>query len=107
MRPIATATSLPETAPQASSPLALFSRATSAMVRAGGDVQQQLARSTDALQKQAMQQLRQATNPGEILAVQTALVLASFQQSMECSQVMANAWRSALERRPSGGPSLH
>lgn len=102
-----TATSRPTAAPLASEPLALFSRATSAIVRAGGDVQQQWARSTDALQKQAMRQLRQATNPGEILAVQTALLLAGLQQSMECSQVVANAWRTALERRPAGQPPVH
>lgn len=47
MRP--TATSRPASATLASEPLALFSRATSAMVRAGGDVQQQWARSTGAL----------------------------------------------------------
>lgn len=102
-----TATGRPETASLASDPLALFSRATSAMVHAGGDVQQHLARSTDALQKQAMRQLRQATNPGEILAVQTALLLAGFQQSVECSQAVATAWREALERQPADQPPVH
>lgn len=107
MRPTAAATSRPGTASLASEPLALFSRATSAMARAGGDVQHQLARSTDALQRQAMLQLRHATTPGEILAVQAALLLASFQQSMECSQAVANAWRDAFERRPAGQPPVH
>lgn len=102
-----TATSRPASAPLASEPLALFSRATSAMVRAGGDVQQQWARSTGALNQQAMRQLRQATNPGEILAVQAALLLAGWQQSMQCSQVVADAWRTALEGMPRSGPALH
>ena len=102
-----TATSRPAPAPLASEPLALFSRATSAMVRAGGDVQQQWARSTGALNQQAMRQLRQATNPGEILAVQAAFMLAGIQQSMECSQVVANAWRSAFEGSSPVGPALH
>ncbi|WP_427912704.1 phasin family protein [Ramlibacter sp. MMS24-I3-19] len=103
MRPIAT--SRPAPATMASEPLDLFSRATSAMVRAGGDVQQQLARSTGALNQQAMRELRHATNPGEILAVQTALMLAGWQQSMACSRTVANAWRSALEGTPRGGPA--
>lgn len=102
-----TATSRPASVTPASEPLALFSRATSAMVRAGGDVQQQWARSTGALQQQAMLQLRQATTPGEILAVQAALLLAGLQQSMECSQVVAEAWRTALAGTPRSGPALH
>lgn len=105
MRP--TATSRPASATLASEPLALFSRATTAMVRASGDVQQQLARSTGALQQQAMRQLRQATTPAEILAVQAAFMLAGLQQSVQCSQVMANAWRTALETTPRSGPALH
>lgn len=102
-----TATSRPASAPLASEPLDLFSRATTAMVRAGGDVQQQLARSTGELQQQAMRQLRQATNPAEILAVQAAFMLAGLQQSVECSQAVANAWRTAFARTPDGGPALH
>ena len=105
MRPIAT--SRPAPATMASEPLDLFSRATSAMVRAGGDVQQQLARSTGALNQHAMRELRHATNPGEILAVQAAFMLAGIQQSMECSQVVANAWRSAFEGSSRSGPALH
>ena len=105
MRP--TATSRPTSATLASEPLALFSRATSAMVRAGGDAQQQWARSTGVLQQQAMRQLRQATNPAEILAVQAAFMLAGLQQSMACSQVVANAWRSALDTSPHDVPALH
>jgi len=105
MRP--TATSRPTSATLTSEPLALFSRATSAMVRAGGDAQQQWARSTGALQQQAMRQLRQATNPAEILAVQAAFMLAGLQQSMECSQVVANAWRSAFDTTPQSIPAVH
>ena len=102
-----TATSRPASAPLASEPLDLFSRATTAMVRAGGDVQQQLARSTGELQQQAMRQLRQATNPAEILAVQAAFMLAGLQQSVQCSQVVANAWRTAFEGTRRSGPALH
>ena len=102
-----TATSRPASAPLASEPLDLFSRATTAMVRAGGDVQQQLARSTGELQQQAMRQLRQATNPAEILAVQAAFMLAGLQQSVQCSQVVANAWRTAFEGTRRSRPALH
>ena len=105
MRP--TATSRPASEPLASEPLDLFSRATTAMVRAGGDVQQQLARSTGELQQQAMRQLRQATNPAEILAVQAAFMLAGLQQSVQCSQVVANAWRTAFEGTRRSDPALH
>ena len=102
-----TATSRPASAALASEPLDLFSRATTAMVRAGGDVQQQLARSTGELQQQAMRQLRQATNPAEILAVQAAFMLAGLQQSVECSQVVAHAWRTAFEGTRRSDPALH
>jgi hypothetical protein len=98
----------PQGAAATGQPLALFSQATSAMVRAGGDVQLQLARSAGLLQQQAVRQLRQATNPAEVLTVQTALVLAGWQQSMECSQALVHAWRAALETGADPtGSSLH
>jgi hypothetical protein len=84
----------------AGDPLALLSRTTSAMVRAGGDVQQQMARSAGQLQQEAVRELRLATTPADLVTVQAAWMLAGWQQSMQCSQAMAHAWRAALEAAP-------
>jgi hypothetical protein len=84
----------------AGDPVSLLSRTTSALVRAGGDVQEQLARSAGLLQQQAFRELRLATTPADVLTVQAAWMLAGWQQSVQCSQAMANAWRAALEPTP-------
>jgi hypothetical protein len=87
-RPIATT--------QGGQPLAAITRATGAMVRAGSDVQQHIAQSTGVLQQEAARKLRLATNPAEFFAVQAAFMLASWQQSVECTGIMAQAWQDAL-----------
>lgn len=69
---------------------------TSAIARAGSDVQQHIARSGGLLQQEAARKLRHATNPAEFFAVQAAFVLASWQQSVECSSIVAQAWTDAL-----------
>lgn len=85
----------------AGDPVALFSRATTAMVHAGCDVQQQLARSAGLLQQQAVRELRVATSPADLLTVQAAWMLAGWQQSVQCSQAMAQALRVAFAPTPS------
>lgn len=84
----------------ADQPLAALTRATGVMVRAGGDVQQHIAQSSGLLQREAARNLRLATNPGEFFAVQAAFMLASWQQSVECSSIVAQAWRDAMGARP-------
>ena len=81
-------------------PLAALTRAAGSMVRAGGDVQQHIAQSSGLLQQEAARKLRLATNPGEFFAVQAAFMLASWQQSVECSSIVAQAWRDAIGTRP-------
>ena len=71
---------------------AAISRATSAMVKATGDLQHSVVRRTDLLQQEAMHQLRMATNPAELMTVQTALLMAGWQHSIQCSTDLANAW---------------
>ena len=86
----------PAAVTQAGQPLAAITRATGAVVRAGGDVQQHIAQSTGMLQQEAARKLRLATNPAEFFAVQAAFMLASWQQSVECSGIVAQAWQNAL-----------
>ena len=81
-------------------PLAALTRAADTMVRAGSDVQQHIAQSAGLLQQEAARKLRLATNPGEFFAVQAAFMLASWQQSVECSSIVAQAWRDAMGTRP-------
>ena len=69
-----------------------ISRTTSAMVRATGDLQQSVARHTGQLQREAVHQLRMATNPAELMTVQTALLMAGWQHSIQCTTDLANAW---------------
>jgi hypothetical protein len=72
--------------------LAMLSRTTGAMVRATGELQQQMARRAGLLQQEAARQLHQATNPAELMTLQTALVMAGWQHSLQCTQDLANAW---------------
>lgn len=76
----------------ANAQLAALSRTATAVLRATGDAQQQIAQRTGQLQKEALLQLRQAVTPGEIVAVQTALFVAGWQHSLQCSQDIARAW---------------
>jgi hypothetical protein len=69
-----------------------LTRATSAMVRATGDVQESVLRRTGLLHKEAAHQLRMATNPAEFMAVQSALLMAGWQHSIQCTTDVANAW---------------
>lgn len=69
-----------------------IARTTSAMVRATGDLQQSVARHTSQLQREAAHQLRMATNPAELMTVQTALLMAGWQHSIQCTTDLANAW---------------
>ena len=39
-----------------------------------------------------MHQLRMATNPAELMTVQTALMMAGWQHSIQCTTDLANAW---------------
>jgi hypothetical protein len=71
---------------------AALSRTTSAMVHATGELQESVARRTGLLQKEAAHQLRMATNPAELMAVQTALLMAGWQHSIQCTTDVANAW---------------
>lgn len=79
-------------------PLAALNRATGAMVRAGSDVQQHIARSSSLIQQEAARKLRLATTPAEFFTVQAAFVVASWQQSVECSSIVAKAWTEALRQ---------
>ncbi len=72
--------------------LAMVSRTTSAVVRATGDLQQEMARRAELLQKEAAVKLRHATTPVDLVALQTGLVMAGWQQSLQCAQVMTEAW---------------
>jgi hypothetical protein len=69
-----------------------LSRTTSAMVKATGELQQSMARHTGQLQREAVHQLRMATNPVELMNVQTALLMAGWQHSIQCTSDLANAW---------------
>ena len=69
-----------------------FSRATSAVVKATGELQQSVVRHTDELQQEAVHQLRLATNPAELMTVHAALLMAGWQHSIQCSTDIANAW---------------
>ena len=71
---------------------AAIERTASAVVKATGDLQQSVARHTDLLQQEAMHQLRMATNPAELMTVQTALMMAGWQHSIQCTTDLANAW---------------
>lgn len=76
----------------ANAQLALLSHTASAVMRATGDAQQQIAQRTTRLQQEAAHKLRQAITPGEIVAVQTALFMAGWQHSLQCSQDLARVW---------------
>jgi hypothetical protein len=82
----------PAPADVANAPLAAFSRTASAVVRATGDAQQQIAARTGLLQKEAALKLRHAVTPAEVVAVQTALFVAGWQHSLQCSQDLARVW---------------
>lgn len=69
-----------------------IARRTTAMFEAGGDLQQVMARRAGVLQEEAVHQLRMATNPAELMAVQAAMLMAGWQQSLQCSQDVAHAW---------------
>lgn len=71
---------------------AAIERTASAMVRATDELQRSVTRHTDLLQQEAMHQLRLATNPAELMTVQTALVMAGWQHSIQCTTDLANAW---------------
>jgi hypothetical protein len=76
----------------ANAQLAVLSRTASAVMRATGDAQQQIAQRTVRLQQEAVQKLRTAVTPGEIVAVQSALFVAGWQHSLQCSQDLARVW---------------
>ena len=61
-------------------------------VRMQGAAIERVARRTDLLQREAVHQLRLATNPAELMNVQTALVMAGWQHSIQCTTDLANAW---------------
>ena len=69
-----------------------FTRATSAVVKATGELQQTVVRHADELQQEAVHQLRMATNPAELMNVQAALLMAGWQHSIQCTTDLANAW---------------
>lgn len=71
---------------------AALGRTASAVVQATGDLQKSVARHTDLLQQEAVHQLRMATNPAELMTVQTALLMAGWQHSIQCTTDLANAW---------------
>ncbi|TFZ07884.1 hypothetical protein [Ramlibacter humi] len=73
-------------------PAAAIARTTGAMVRASGDLQETMARRAGLLQQEAAHQLRMATNPAELVAVQTALMMAGWQHSIQWTSDLANAW---------------
>lgn len=98
----ATHAATPDPAALANAQLAALSRAASAVVRATGDAQQQIAQRTTLLQKEAALKMRQAVTPGEIVAVQTALFVAGWQHSLQCSQDLARVWMAM-----GSGPRLH
>ncbi|HYF19718.1 MAG TPA: hypothetical protein VEA40_17760 [Ramlibacter sp.] len=66
---------------QGQQPLDLLSRTTVDM-----------ARRTQELQRQAAHELRLATNPAELVAVQAALLMAGWQHSVQCTTDLTNAW---------------
>lgn len=86
----------PIAATHAEQPLAALTRATGTLVRAGSDVQRHIAQSSGLLQQEAARKLRLATNPAEFFAVQAAWMLAGWQQSVECSGIVTQAWTQAL-----------
>jgi hypothetical protein len=59
-----------------------------ALVQATGNAM----KSSSHLQQEAVHQLRMATNPAELLSVQAALLMAGWQQSIQVSTDLANAW---------------
>lgn len=85
------ATSRPVTAAH---PAAAIARRTSTLVKATGAAQESITLRTGQLQQEAAQQLRLATNPVEVMAVQAAMLMAGWQHSVQCTADMANAWFS-------------
>jgi hypothetical protein len=73
-------------------PLPLVPTGGSAVVRATGEAQRSIARRAGELQAEASRQLRHATNPGELLAVQAAWLMASWQHSLQSTREMTDAW---------------
>lgn len=67
---------------------AALARSTTSMVQAGGAM---LSRGGQ-LQREAAHQMRLATNPAELVAVQAAWLMASWQHSLQCTTDLANAW---------------
>lgn len=88
-------------------PLAMLSRTTSAMVRATGELQQRMAHSAALLQQEAAHQLRQATSPAELVTLQTALMVAGWQQSIQCTQDFATTWLTLGGASARRDPQLH
>ena len=82
----------PAAAALARTNLDMVSRTTSEVVRATGNLQQEMARRASLLQQQAAVQLRHATTPVDLVALQTGLVMAGWQQSLQCAEVVADAW---------------
>ncbi|TFZ06351.1 hypothetical protein EZ313_06810 [Ramlibacter henchirensis] len=76
----------------AESQAAAFSRASSAVAKVTGNLQQSMVRHTGQLQQEAVHQLRMATNPVELMNVQAALLMAGWQHSIQCTTDVANAW---------------
>lgn len=85
------ATSRPVTAEH---PAAAIARRTSALVRATDAAQESISLRTGQLQKEAAHQLRLATSPAEMMAVQAAMLMAGWQHSVQCAADMASAWFS-------------
>ena len=56
------------------------------------DVLSQMVQRTRLLQEEAAHELRMATNPAELLAVQAALLMAGWQHSLQCTTELTNAW---------------
>lgn len=79
------------------------------MVRTSSDLQQTMARRAGLLQQEAAHQLRMATNPAELVAVQTALLMAGWQHSIQCTSDLANAWFAlgAAGATPPKGSKTH
>ena len=88
-RPAATSRPVP-----AEHPAALMARRTSALVKATGAAQESITLRAGQLQQEAAHQLRLATNPVEVMAVQTAMLMAGWQHSVQCTADVANAWFS-------------
>ena len=71
---------------------AAVARGTSALAHAGEGWQRSMLSRGGQLQREAAHQLRLATNPAELVAVQAAWMMASWQHSVQCTADLANAW---------------